>query len=51
MIFIIATMVVTGYQEKKSIHLYFMDTDYVNQNGEVVLKCRHTIVERKGVVA
>lgn len=47
---ITATTVVAGYQEKKKLHLFLMDTEYVNQAGEVVLKCRHTIIERKVVV-
>lgn len=44
---ITATTMVDGYQEKKGLHLYKLVTDYVNQRGELVLKSRHTIVERK----
>lgn len=48
---ITATTVVSGCQEKKNMYVLTMDTDYVNQRGETVMKCRHTIIERKGVMA
>jgi len=44
---IVGTTVVTGYKEKKNMNLFLMVTEYVNQRGDLVLKCRNTIIERK----
>jgi acyl dehydratase len=38
---------VTGYTEKKNMHLTTLEKVYVNQRSEEVLKCRMLIVELK----
>lgn len=37
----------TGYSEKEKMHVLTMETEYVNQRGENVLRCRKVTLERK----
>ncbi|MCL6635032.1 MAG: MaoC family dehydratase N-terminal domain-containing protein [Peptococcaceae bacterium] len=36
-----------GFEEKKSMYLFILETEYVNQRGEKVLVSRSTVIERK----
>ena len=37
----------TGFEEKKSMYVFVIETEYVNQRDERVLVSRATIIERK----
>lgn len=44
---IVGTTSVAGYHEKKNMNLFILVTNYVDQKGDLVMKCRKTIIERK----
>jgi acyl dehydratase len=46
---ITACTVIAGYEEKKKMFLFILETEYSNQRGEKVMKCRKTLVERKEI--
>lgn len=44
---ITVTTTVSGYAEKKNMHVLTMECSYVNQNNEEVLRSRHVVLEMK----
>ncbi len=44
---ITATTTLSDYTEKKKMHVLTMETNYVNQRGENILKCRKVTLEIK----